>query len=107
MQVNLREQGFSRWGSVMFPKRREDDFPLQDLRLAKENISAMLERTLTELNMPAGRFTDVIIGRHNAEQSRTKGVTVQIRAEAPGVGAGYVVYEAGGSVIKAVRLGRP
>ncbi len=107
MQVNLREQGFSRWGSVMFPKRREDDFPLQDLRLAKENIPAMLERTLTELNMPAGRFTDVIIGRHNAEKSRSKGLTVQIRAEARGVGAGYVVYEADGSVIKAVRLGRP
>ena len=73
MQVNLRERGLYRWGSVMFPKRREDDFPLQDLRLAKENIAAMLDRTLTELNMPGGRFTDVIIGRHNAEKSRARG----------------------------------
>ena len=107
MQVNLRERGLYRWGSVMFPKRREDDFPLQDLRLAKENIAAMLDRTLTELNMPGGRFTDVIIGRHNAEKSRGKGATVQIRAEAHGVGAGYVVFEADGSVERAVRLGRP
>ncbi len=107
MQVNLRERGLYRWGSVMFPKRREDDFPLQDLRLAKENIAAMLDRTLTELNMPGGRFTDVIIGRHNAEKSRGKGATVQIRAEAHGVGAGYVVFEADGSVVRAVRLGRP
>ena len=107
MQVNLRERGLYRWGSVMFPKRREDDFPLQDLRLAKENIAAMLDRTLTELNMPGGRFTDVIIGRHNAEKSRGKGVTVQIRAEAHGVGAGYVVYEADGSVVRPCGSGGP
>lgn len=102
-QVHLRDDGFKRFGSVMFPGRREHDFTLSELRLTKEKLAAVIERTLAEMKMPAGSLTRVTVGRNNVENSRRGGATIEVRAEARGAGSGWAVFELDGSVVRIMR----
>ena len=103
MEVLLRDDGFSRFGTVMFPGRRQNDFALGDIKLSKDALAALLERTLAEMKMPAGSIQRITIGRNNVEASRKNNITVEIRAEARGVGSGWAVYELDGAVIRVMR----
>ena len=103
MQVLLRDEGFSRFGTVMFPGSRQNDFTLEELKLSKDAIAAALEKTLAEMKMPAGSIHRITIGRGNMSASRKGGVTMEVRAEAKGVGSGWVVFELDGSVLGVMR----
>lgn len=101
VNVHLREGGFSRFGNATPRPPRPNDFQLEQFQLTRDQVAAMIERTLAARKLPPGSLTRVTLGRNSYASSRGGGVPVELRAESRGVGSMFT-FEAKGSDVRLV-----